>query len=169
MNKPILITLQDIKAVRPTAELDNVRWQPFATEAQDQDVKPILGDALYYQLMTTPAATAYAELLNGKTYTYNGETIYFEGIKPLIVYFFLARFIQNNAINITRFGVVSKVINQSQPVDAQVIRQVVNEMKSNAQTYKNDVERFLCQNPTTYPLYKGSNSNINTSFKMFQG
>lgn len=169
MNKPILITLQDIKAVRPTAELDNVRWQPFATEAQDQDVKPILGDALYYQLMTTPAATAYAELLNGKTYTYNGETIYFEGIKTMIVYFFLARFIQNNAVNITRFGVVTKTLNQSQPVDAQVIRQVVNEMKSNAQTYKNDVDRFLLQNQTTYPLYIGGNANINTSFRMFQG
>lgn len=169
MNKPILITLQNIKEVRPTAELDNVRWQPFATEAQDQDLKPILGEGLYYQLMATPTATAYAELLNGKTYTYNGQTIYFEGIKTMIVYFFLARFIQNNAVNITRFGVVTKTLNQSQPVDAQVIRQVVNEMKSNAQTYKNDVERFLLQNQTTYPLYIGGNANINTSFRMFQG
>ena len=169
MNKPVLITLNDLKALRPTAELDTVRWQPFAVEAQDQDLRPILGDGLFYQLMQTPSSAPYPNLLNGTTYTYNGQTIYFDGLKPMIGYFTLARLIQNNPINITRFGVVTKTVNQSQPVDAQVLRQVVNEMKSNAMTYKNQVDTFLLQNQTTYPLYIGSNSNINTSFRMFKG
>lgn len=169
MDKPILITLQDIKSVRPTAELDSVRWQPFAVEAQDQDLRPILGDGLYYQLMQTPAETAYANLLNGTTYTYDGQTVYFDGLKPMLVYFFLARFIQNNPVNITRYGIVQKVTPQSQPVDATMIRQVVNEMKSNAATYRNQVDQFLLQNQSTYPLYIGSNTSLKAGFRMFQG
>lgn len=169
MNKPLLISLQDLKDLRPTAEIDAVRWKPYVTEAQDQDLRPILGDGLYYQLMQTPTATIYSELLNGKSYTYNGQTVYFDGLKPMLGYFTLARLIQNNQINIVRFGVVSKVVNQSQNVDPQVLRQVVNEMRSNAMTYKNQVDTFLLNNQSTYTLYIGSDTNINTSFKMFKG
>jgi len=175
MAKRVIITLQDIKQLRPTAELDGERWEPFALEAQDQDLRPILGDGLFYDFMTKWYNTGdamysnYQNLLNGTNYTYNGQTIYFDGLKPMMVYYTLARFVQNNPVNITRYGVVTKLVNQSQPVDAQVLRQVVNELKSSAQTYKNQVDLFLNQNQTTYPLYIGSNSNINTSFKMFKG
>ena len=175
MAKRVIITLQDIKQLRPTAELDGERWEPFALEAQDQDLRPILGDGLFYDFMTKCYSTGdamysdYQNLLNGTNYTYNGQTIYFDGLKPMMVYYTLARFVQNNPVNITRYGVVTKLVNQSQPVDAQVLRQVVNELKSSAQTYKNQVDLFLNQNQTTYPLYIGSNSNINTSFKMFKG
>ena len=175
MAKRVIITLQDIKQLRPTAELDGERWEPFALEAQDQDLRPILGDGLFYDFMTKWYNTGdamysnYQNLLNGTNYTYNGETIYFDGLKPMMVYYTLARFVQNNPVNSTRYGVVTKLVNQSQPVDAQVLRQVVNELKSSAQTYKNQVDLFLNQNQTTYPLYIGSNSNINTSFKMFKG
>ena len=87
----------------------------------------------------------------------------------MMVYFTLARLVQNNHVNVTRYGVVTKVVPQSQPVDAQTIRQVVNEMRSNAQTYKNQVDTYLLQNQTTYTLYIGSNSAKSTSFTMFKG
>jgi len=175
MAKRLIITLQHIKELRPTAELDGQRWEPFAVEAQDQDLRPVLGDGLFYDFMTKFHNTgdamysAYQNLINGTSYTYAGQTIYFDGLKPMMVYYTLARLVQNNAVNITRFGVVTKVVNQSQPVDAQVLRQVVNELRSSAQTYKNQVDLFLGQNQTTYPLYQGSNQNINTSFKIFKG
>ena len=175
MDKRVIITLQDIQRLRPTAELDGTRWETFATEAQDQDLRPILGDGLYYDFMTKwfstgdAMYTAYQELLNGKAYTYNGQSIYFDGLKPMVRYYTLARLVQNNQVNISRFGVVTKTTQQSQPTDPQVIRQVVNEMKSNAMTYKNQVDRFLLENQSTYDLYIGSDTYVKTSFRMFKG
>lgn len=175
MDKRVTISLNDLKALRPTAELDGTRWEPFCLEAQDQDLRPILGDALYYDFMTKffvtgdAMYTAYQNLLKGVAYTLNGKTVYFDGLKPMIGYFTLARFVQNNPIHITRFGVVTKTTNVSQSVDAQTLRQVVNELRSNAVTYKNQVDTYLLQNQTTYPLYIGSDSAITTSFKMFKG
>lgn len=175
MEKRVIITLNDLKALRPLAELDGTRWEQYAVEAQDQDLRPILGDALYYDLMTKfylpldSMYSAYQDLINGTEWTYNGDTIYFDGLNPMLGYFTLARLIQNNQINVTRFGVVVKTTQQSTPVDAQTLRQVVNEMKSNAITYKYQVDLFLGQNQTIYTKYKGSENNFNTGFKMFKG
>jgi hypothetical protein len=173
--KRVTITLQDIQTLRPAAEIDGQRWEPYALEAQDQDLRPILGDGLYYDFMTKwystgdAMYTAYQNLLNGTTYTYNGQTIYFDGLKPMIVYFTLARFVQNNPIHVTRFGIVMKTTNNSQNVDPVTLRQVVSELRSNAVTYKNQVDTYLLQNQSTYTLYIGSESAVTTSFKMFKG
>lgn len=175
MDKRVIITLQDIKTLRPTAELDGVRWEPFALEAQDQDLRPILGDGLFYDFMTKWYSTgdamyaSYQNLLNGVAYTLNGQTVYFDGLKPMVIYFTLARFVQNNPVNIVRYGVVTKVSQQSTPVDPQTLRQVVNELRSNALTYKNQIDTYLLNNQTTFTLYIGSDSAINTSFRMFKG
>ena len=175
MSKRILITLNDIKTYRPTAELEGVRWEPSATEAQDLDLRPVLGDGLYYDFMEEwhdsgdDMYAHYQNLLNGTTYTLNGQTVYFDGIKPMLVYYTLARFIQNNPIHITRFGVVTKIVAQSTPADPQILRQLVNEMRSNAMTYKNQVDTYLLQNSSTFTLYKGSDTSLNTAFRIFKG
>lgn len=175
MDKRVIITLSDLKKLRPLAELDGMRWEQFAVEAQDQELRPILGDGLYYDFMTKFYSTgdsmysAYQNLLNGVAYTYNGQPIYYDGLIPMIAYFTLAKLVQNNPVNITRFGVVTKVVPQSQPTDVQVIRQVVNELKSCGITYKNQVDQYLLNNQTTYPLYIGSSSVMVNSFKMFKG
>ena len=175
MDKRVLITLSDLKALRPLAELDGARWEQYATESQDQELRPILSDALYYDLMTKFFNTGdamyanYQLLINGTSWTYNGNVIYFDGLKPMLGYFTLARLVQNNQLNITRYGVVQKVSAQSESADPQLIRQVVNELRSNALTYKNQIDTYLLNNVTTYTKYKGSESAICTSFKMFRG
>jgi len=175
MEKRVLITLNDLKQLRPLAELDGARWEPFALMAQDLDLRPILGDGLYYDFMTEVFDTGddmyshYQSLLNGVSYSLNGQTVYFDGLKPMLGLFTLARFVQNNPVHITRFGVVHKVVNQSENVDPQILRQVVNELRSDAMTYKNQVDTYLNQNQSTFTLYIGSSSAISTGFNFFKG
>lgn len=175
MNKRVFITLNDLKEIRPLAELDGQRWEQYAVEAQDQELRPILGDGLFYDFMTKFYSTgdamyaAYQELINGKAYTYNGQTIYFDGLKPMMCYFTLARFVANNQVNITRFGVVRKTTPQSEPVDLNTITQQVNEFKACASTYATQVKQFLLQNQTTYAKYIGSEDTNTTGFKIFKG
>lgn len=174
-----LITKEDIKVYRPTAELDDARIKPFIKEAQTLDLKPVLNDALFYDFVlnfddTLGASYAkYQELLNGKLYTYNGNPIYFDGVKPMLSYMALARFVIDNPINITRMGIVVKTVNQSTPVDPQQIKMLVNELRSTAISYQNQVIQFLENNASTYPLYNsgGASSDMarTTSFNFFKG
>jgi hypothetical protein len=175
MDKRVLVTLHDLKKIRPLADLNGSRWEQYAVESQDQDLRPILGDGLYYDFMTKvfdTGATEYADyqlLLNGTNWTDNGQTVYFDGLVPMLSYFTMARFVQNNPINITRYGIVTKTLSQSTPADPAMINSVVNELRSSAITYKNQVDNYLLNNVTTYPLYIGSESAINTGFKFFIG
>lgn len=173
-----LITPTQIKSYRPTADLDDGRVTPFIIEAQQNDLRPVLNDALYYDLMTKFTATAdpmyaaYRDLINGKAYDYNGNTVYFSGIKPMLAYYTLARFIVNNPVNITRFGLVQKVNAQSEPIPQATINALVNELRSTAMNYQNELIKFLETKASTYPLYNegGSSENIGTrnSFNFFR-
>ena len=174
----LLITQDDIKIYRPTAELDDARINPFIAEAQVSDLKPVLNPALYLDLLKkfddqlSSDYTKYNELLLGKEYTYQGQTILFDGVRPMLAYYALARFVVNNPVNITRFGIVTKTVNQSEPVDPAVLRGLVNELRSCAISYQNEVIRFLQANPTVYPLYntggESCNSSTQTSLNFFK-
>lgn len=173
-----LITPAHIKAYRPTADIADDRITPYILEAQHNDLRPALNDVLYYDLMTKftdsgdAMYTKYQELINGKAYTYNSNTVYFSGLAPMVAYHALARFLVNNPVNITRFGVVQKVNPQSEPISIAAIQAVVHELRSAAISYQNELIQFLETNITDYPLYNtgGASENLSTrtSFKFFK-
>jgi hypothetical protein len=172
-----LISKTDIQVYRPTAVLDDERIKPFILEAQTLDLKPVLNDALFLQFINKfdqtldPLYARYQDLLKGKEYSYNGQTILFDGIKPMLSYFSLARFIANNPLNITRMGVVVKTPQQSEPADSVMIRACINELRSAAISYQSQVIQFLQYNIATYPLYangESSNAGNKTAYKIFK-
>jgi hypothetical protein len=156
MASNLIISLADLQQYRPVGDLDNKRVDPYILEAQENDLRPILNDALYkdfvekYSQATTPN---YSELLNGKSWTYCGQTVQFNGVKPMLCYYTLARIIANNQINIVPYGVVQKVVQQSQPVDAGTLKMQISELRSVAIRYQNDLILFLENNISSYPLY----------------
>lgn len=174
----LLITQDDIKLYRPTAELDDARINPFILEAQISDLKPVLNAALYHELLKAfndpghAKHQKYVDLLHGKEYTSNGLVIRFDGIKPMLCYYTLARFVVSNPVHITRFGIVAKTTQQSTPADPAAIRTVVNELRSTAIQYQSELIKFLCDNAADYPLYNqggGSNNAARrTSFNFFK-
>ena len=55
-----------------TFELGNIsdsRLNVAIQEAQDSDLKQMLGYAMYYDMLKNHSATKYTDLLNGKEYT----------------------------------------------------------------------------------------------------
>lgn len=177
MINTLLITQDDIKVFAPTAELDDARINPFILETQENNLKQVLNDAFYYDFMTKvlvtgdPKYAVYQDLLNGKTYTANSQTIDYPGIKPMLAYYSLARFARNNPVHITRFGVVSKTVQQSEQVQTGVLNGYIAEKNSVGLNYQNQVITFLLNNPTIYPLYNTGGGSLTTSrasFKMFK-
>lgn len=173
-----LISGTDILTYRPTATLDNSRVQPFILESQRLDLRPVLNDALYFDFLTKFDATgdgmyaAYQELLLGTEYTYNAQTVQFDGVKAMLSYFALARFVAANPVNITRMGVTVKTTDQSTPADASLIKMTVAELRSAGIEYQQQVIQFLETNASTYPLYNtggaSENTGRRTSFNFFK-
>jgi hypothetical protein len=145
-------------------------------EAQRFDIRPILGDAFYQDFVTkfnnTGASeySAYQDLLNGVTYTYNSQTIKFEGVKPCLVYYAYARMIKNQQVNVAPHSVVQKLTPQSQPVSASMIKLQVDDALSAAVVYQNEIIQFLDTKSTDYPLWTERGSEIvrKTSFNFFR-
>lgn len=170
----LVITVNDIRALRPVAkELDQERVEPFIREAQMHDLRPILGDALYYDFVNKfqstgdPMYANYQNLLNGSVWTVNGKTKQHYGLKPIVVYYALARFVANNQINITRFGVTSKVNPQSEPVTDLALRNMITELKSVAVSYQSQTIDFLRDNASIYTLFSQDILVNNMGLKFF--
>jgi hypothetical protein len=157
-NTPI-ISLQDLLEVMPIAEIPQERIDQYICEAQELDLRPVLNDALYYDFMLKyntvgdPMYTAYQNLLNGTTWLTNGVTVQFCGVKPMLARYALARFIPMNGVNVTRYGNHRKLNDKSEAIEQTSITYVVNNMRSAAIAYQNQVTYYLQMNPSTYPLY----------------
>jgi len=162
-----LISKADIQKFHPITDLPDGRIDPFIISCQELDLKPVLNESLYYDFTTKYANTddpmynAYQNLLNGCTYTYSGQTIQYPGIKPMLVYYTLSRFIPLQQVQITRHSIVIKKSDQSDPVSQSQITYIVNGLRAQAIGYQNQLEKFLLQNQTTYPLYGSYPSAVN--------
>ncbi len=162
-----LIQQSDIQKYHPIGDLPQGRIDPFIISAQELDLKPVLNESLYYDFITKytttgdPMYSAYQNLLNGTTYTYSGQTIQYPGIKQMLVFYTLSRFIPLNQINITRYGIVQKKNEQSEPISTTQLTYVVNNLRAQAMSYQNQLEQFLLQNQTIYPLYGSFPSAVN--------
>lgn len=153
-----LISLADIQKYQPVGDLPQGRIDPYILKAMELDLKPVLNESLYYDFITkytTAGAmyTPYQNLLNGTTYTYSGQTIQYPGIKAMLSAYTMARFLPNQQIQITRHSIVTKINDQSQPTPTTSITYLVNNLKAEAMSYQNQLEQYLLQNQSTYPLY----------------
>ena len=170
----LLISLDDIKKVRPAAEgISAAQINPFIREAQRLDLRPLLGDALYYDFIQNFDVTSYnvsagqnytnyQTLINGEPYTYGGATVVYQGLVEMLCYFTLARFVPNNIMSLTRFGLVQKVNDQSTPVDARTLANFVSELRAVAIQYGNQLTQYLYMNQVKFVLYPQlSNENMN--------
>ena len=156
-----LITLEDINKYRPVSlHIDPARINPYILEAQYSDLRPVLNEVFYLDFLkkvndpTAPEYPAYQELLNGKEYEHDGHLVEYPGLKPMIAYYAYARFITKNPIHATRFGMMQKTVEQSTPVDYGLIKTNVNEARSLAVIYQNNLTLFLDRNIDTYPLWR---------------
>ncbi|WP_114940464.1 hypothetical protein [Mucilaginibacter endophyticus] len=145
------------------------RLKVFIKKAQELDLKPLLGYALYYQLIAycnddgtikEDAPRAYKDLLNGCEYLDEyGRIVLYEGLAPALVYFTFARFIENDAIHYTASGPVIKQHDNGNALSSPEITKLVQQQRSIANAYANDIERFLRDNQENFPLWHYNEKN----------
>jgi len=147
------------------------RLNVFIKKAQDLDLKPFLGHALYYDFIQNfnadgtimdTAPQQYKDLLNGSEYLDRyGHIVLYEGLIPTLVYFTFARFIEADAVHYTSTGPVLKHHDNADAIAPKDIVKLVQQQRSVANAHANEVEKFLWDNKTEFPLwhYNGKNKS----------
>lgn len=174
MTSKQLISITDLKVYRPIGDLTEDRALPYIVEAQQIDLRSILGDSLYVDFMTRVDVTAdskyavYQELLKGKNYTYSGTVYEHPGLIGYLAYMSLAKIYAGNSINVTKYGVTQKKQEDSEPVSREIILQEVNALRSMGMAMQAQIILFLQRNPVAYPLFNSAEAgSLNPSFSFF--
>ncbi len=158
--QPLLITITDFSGrVDISSNLDATKkLNQHILHAQDFDLRILMGDAFFYDMLANIDADKYATLMTGGEYDVNGSTITFDGTKPVLVYFAAARLLPTLDNHITATGLMSKKNEFSEHVDSKTMSRLISEYEKLANAYWNKVAHFLVTKKTDYPLWIGNKS-----------
>jgi hypothetical protein len=170
MNLPYLLDTELIRQYEDiSVNLKPQRLNVFIRKAQELDLKPFLGHAFYYELLscfsadrtiTEDAPQPYRDLYNGCTYTdQSGHPVNHAGITPALVYFTLARFIEADAVHYTATGPVIKQQHDTASLKPADLVKLVQQQRSVANAYLRDVEKYLQDNRQHFPLWHYNEKN----------
>lgn len=102
----------------------------------------------------------YQDFFNGCVYKdLSGNNVRYDGIIPALAYLTFARFVEVDQVRYTTTGPVQKSHDDSQPVSAKQIAQLVEMQRSKANAYINKIEKFLYIHKQDFPLWRINQSN----------
>lgn len=145
------------------------RVNTFIKKAQELDLKPFLGYALYYDLiknldsdgyLRNDAPEQYFHLLNGCEYLdEQGYIVLYQGLLPVLSYFTFARFIEADAVHYTSTGPVIKRRENADALPSKDLVKLIQHHRSTANAYANDAERFLLDHQNEFPAWNYNYNN----------
>lgn len=151
-----LINKNDILKVRQISKsIPEERINTFIDEAQILDLKPILGEAFYFDIITNP--DNYSDLLNGKVYQYGNNTVSSCGLKQVLIFFTYARYkMFGNEVD-TPFGFTEKQFQDGKNPERSSKKENYKYNQQTAFQYWEEVQKYLNRNSNLYPLWKTEN------------
>ena len=166
----LIINKGTVQAHLQVAEgVDKQEFRRFIFEAQYIDLKEILCDTFYFDLVGNYADDKYETLLSGGVYTYEDNTYHFEGLEKVLSYFTYGRFLVESPIQSTSFGVTRKSVEDSERVSLRELEALGQKHYDRALTVFKGVEQFLDRNTEIYTLWKNvtCETNIETKIELW--
>lgn len=166
MSQTLLISRSDIIEYRSLSANANTakKLDPFIVEAQNVDLKGLIGNAFLYALIqdyiASPSLSTYSDLFNGSTWVCGTKTLSHNGLKSVLCLFAYARYVVDSNTESTAYGTVEKKNEFSDRSDGKRLTALSESAYSSALSYWNDVKDFLNDNSADYPLWCVSDSGI---------
>jgi hypothetical protein len=174
----LLITKEDFSDFRDISKnITDEKINIFIRESQLIEIRSFLGAELYLDLQldyveltkvfTDPLLSA---LWYGEDYTNTaGKDVRFNGYANSLVYFTYGRFLLQQQLNVSRFGLESIQDTISEDAPVAQIRTKAKEALSVAIQYQKDTEAFIKSNPDDYPTFKTKDTTgKSTSFNFWK-
>jgi len=157
-----LVTKQDVQAL--TGLPNSVGWKEverYWEEAEWHDIRPFLnecGEDFWLTFTSNISQQKYQDLLNGKVYTNkSGKSVEYKGIKPAIVKYGFARYVEQGQQFATRSGMRYKMGDDTEPVSGKQLERLASKEREDAFSYAQDVIEFL-EDQDTYDWSSNGNS-----------
>ena len=146
-----LITREKIREYKQLSRTANDdRLDDVIIQVQIDELRPLLGDKLFNDLMQNP--TNYTALLTGGTYTYQNVLYTNYGLYAVLSYYIYAYWTMFGDVTNTPFGTVQKLnSNVSEPVDTSIRKSLFTMNKQSAYNIWLSVEAYLRR--TNNPLF----------------
>lgn len=122
----------------------------FIREAQDFDLKPLLCEDFYFELLEKKEDAEWKLLIDGGDYQYNGKNYSFRGIGDVLAYFTYARFYRKSGNVSTSHGLVNKTTPHSTPLTTEEKNNMYYKYKKDANVIFEDFKNFIERNISTY-------------------
>lgn len=154
----LLISLSDFAGVRDlSSNVEEAELNTYIRQAQDADLKPLLGEALYWDFTDNAGDAKYLLLLNGDQYEDGqGNDINYEGVKPMLIHYSYARYVQFANIKTTKSGFMNKENDYSEQISEKAKASMIAQAREMAKVYENGVFKYLVEKATdNYPLWDG--------------
>lgn len=129
---------------RPIGKVEDSKLLAYITEAEQMNIKPALGDALFLKILAEGDSNdIYKLLLNGGTYNdRNGEMRSFMGLKVALSYYVYAQNVMTGDFQSTRFGTVVKQGDYSREISSKERSDCYNNALEVAHHYLNECVAF---------------------------
>jgi len=159
-----LITREKIREYKQLSKTANDdRLNDVIVQVQIDELRPLLGDLLFNDLMQNPLN--YTDLLNGGTYTYNNILYTNYGLYAVLSYYIYAYWTMFGDVTNTPFGTVQKLnSNVSEPVPNDIRKSMFTINKQSAYNIWLSVEAYLRR--TNEPLFNVCGIKKNNQFRI---
>lgn len=150
----MLITKTDILNYRDISKsVRDDKINPYIKDAERLDLRPLLGELLYRDLVENATDQKYLDLLDENNYSYQGDNYSHGGLKEILSLYAWSRYVMFGSFTDTSFGHVKKKTQDSEPLSYQEKKSIYTQDTQTALTLWGDVERFIIRNSETYPLF----------------
>lgn len=146
-----LITYEELSLLARPCSTDREMAEAIIAEAQREDIRRRVGDALYLAITSDQPEERFRVLLDGGV-TATGEIL--TGVKTALAYYALARIVRDGNIQATTYGAVVKDDQYSVEAETQERQRQYRELFSIADRYMREVLEHLTCHRDNYPEYR---------------
>jgi len=166
----VILTQSNVQEYRNISNnFNQERFNAFAFEVQQTQLRELLRDPLYTALYndlseTTgqPTAQKYVDLVDGKEYELDNDTIIYYGLRPFLAYHWLALNVREGDYFQADYGNIQFQDNPQDnmtKINQKTIDRINSAYFKNVTSYRNNIVEFLNENDSTYPEWEGRAEN----------
>ena len=148
-----LITYSEQQTIRPISDNLADKFDMWALEVQERDLKKLLGQKMYLDLVANPTESKYVELLDGGAFTIDDFEYTQKGLKYVLAYFIQAEYITDSRFNDTFAGFTQKNVTESTRSQYGELKAKKMNARELAFSYFQEIKLFLDDNKTTYEYW----------------
>lgn len=154
MQSPLLINRSDFDGrVDISANLSDKKLNQHILHAQDFDLRDLMGDNFYFDMLAKFRTEPYKSLIEGRFYPKDGVQRNFEGLKAVIAYFTAAKLIFELDLTITPNGIYSKRNEYSDAIDDKTKLFRANQYKNMAISVFNMAKDYINENANLFQYW----------------